>query len=429
MCNFREAEGVRGFVMVRTAQVLLLLALGPAGSAAGRPEPPHATAAVAGTAAVDVAAAASGALVRVPQDVPTLVQALRQVANGGTVELATAIYPAPAAGFRISNARKSFTIRAAAGAAPVLDGGGHPVFVLRNSARSLGGLIVFQGLVFRGGGGGSATTSPGVTVDQAAASFARCRFENNAGAAGADGGGVKVRNGSTASFTGCSFTGDGRAVAGEAAAGEAGSGAVADLDPAAVSAGGPGIVLEAAAGEAGRRLVDGDPGRRRRRPAAATAEDQALEDDQPAQGARGVAQHEHRVAAAVEDRGGARGGANREALPRVRDPEAGRRCRIDGRRKLDSAAVRDLPQGLRESGHVLRHPHQRPARRGGRVHGGGARDGGSRVRWLRPAGGRARGPQGQQEEDLRSADHHEPPNPLRLPEIAHPMPLVPLTPR
>jgi predicted outer membrane repeat protein len=209
--------------MVRPAQVLLLLlALGPASLAAVRPEPLHATAVAAGVgvgAAMDAAgavAAASGTLVRVPQDVPTLAQALRQVANGGIVELATATYPAPAAGFKISNARKSFTIRAAAGAAPILDGGGHPVLVLRNSARSLGGLIVFQGLVFRGGGGGSATTSPGVTVDQAAASFVRCRFENNAGAAGADGGGVKVRNGSSASFTGCSFTGNTSPVAGGA---------------------------------------------------------------------------------------------------------------------------------------------------------------------------------------------------------------------
>ncbi|HXM70886.1 MAG TPA: hypothetical protein VN970_07115, partial [Thermoanaerobaculia bacterium] len=99
-------------------------------------------------------------MLRVPQNVPTLVQALRQVANGGVIELAAATYPAPAAGFKISNARKSFTVRAAAGAAAILDGGGqHPVFVLRNSARSRGGLIVFQGLVFRDGGGGSATTS------------------------------------------------------------------------------------------------------------------------------------------------------------------------------------------------------------------------------------------------------------------------------
>src|ERR1700680_4702355 len=104
-------------VIVRTAQVLLLLALGPASSAAGWTKPlPSAGVATVGSAAVD-AAATSGGLLRVPQNVPTLAQALRQVANGGVIELAAGTYPAPAAGFRISNARKSFTIRAAAGAA------------------------------------------------------------------------------------------------------------------------------------------------------------------------------------------------------------------------------------------------------------------------------------------------------------------------
>ena len=159
--------------MVHTAQVLLLLALGLASSAAewAKPLPATGAAAVAGAAA-GAAAATGGPLLRVPQNVPTLAQALRQVASGGVIELA--------AGFRISNARKSFTIRAAAGGAAILDGGGqHPVFVLRNSARSRGGLIVFQGLVFRDGGGGSATTSPGVTVDQAAARFVRCRWQRS----------------------------------------------------------------------------------------------------------------------------------------------------------------------------------------------------------------------------------------------------------
>jgi predicted outer membrane repeat protein len=207
--------------MVRTAQaLLLLLTLGSASAAAGWAKPLPAAAGVP-AAAVDAAAvnaAATGApLLRVPQDVATLTQALRLVANGAVIQLAAGSYPAPPAGFRISNARKSFTIRAAADGAAILDGGGqHPVLVLRNTARSRGGLIIFQGLVFRGGGGGSATTSPGVTVDQAAARFVRCRFENNAGAAGADGGGVKVRHGSDASFVGCSFTGNSSPVAGGA---------------------------------------------------------------------------------------------------------------------------------------------------------------------------------------------------------------------
>jgi predicted outer membrane repeat protein len=153
----------------------------------------------------------------VPQDVPTLGQAISQVGDGGVIELAAGDYAAPASGFRISNAGKGFTIRAAAGAVVALDGGGnHPVFVLRNSARARGRLVVFENLIFRHGGGGSSSTSPGVTVDAGEARFVGCRFENNVGSAGADGGGVKVRIGSDASFIGCSFSGNGSPIAGGA---------------------------------------------------------------------------------------------------------------------------------------------------------------------------------------------------------------------
>jgi hypothetical protein len=158
-------------------------------------------------------AARAGGVLRVPQDVPTLDQAISQVGDGGIVELAAGTYAAPSSGFKISNPRRSFTIRAALGAAVALDGGGqHPVLVLRNS----GGVIVFENLIFRNGGGGSPTTSPGVTVDAGVARFVGCRFEDNAGASGADGGGVKVRNGSAASFIGCSFARNSSPIAGGA---------------------------------------------------------------------------------------------------------------------------------------------------------------------------------------------------------------------
>ena len=161
-------------------------------------------------------AAVSG-LVRVPQDVPTLDQAISQVVNGGVVELAAGTYAAPAGGFKITNPGKGFSIRAATGATVALDGGGsHPVFVLRNTARSRGGLIVFENLIFQNGGGGSSNLSPGVTVDSGEAHFVGCRFANNVGATGADGGGVKVRNGSAASFMDSSFTGNSSPIAGGA---------------------------------------------------------------------------------------------------------------------------------------------------------------------------------------------------------------------
>jgi predicted outer membrane repeat protein len=194
--------------------VLFTLALATASAAPG-PTPGLTPPALGASEAA--AAAGAGGVLRVPQDVPTLEQAISQVTDGGIVELAAGTYAAPAAGFKISNPGKGFTIRAALGNAVILDGGGaHPVVVLRNSARSRGGLIVFQDLTFRHGGGGSSTTSPGVTVDAGEARFVGCRFESNAGAAGADGGGAKVRNGSDASFIGCGFAGNSSPVAGGA---------------------------------------------------------------------------------------------------------------------------------------------------------------------------------------------------------------------
>jgi hypothetical protein len=197
--------------MVRSVALLLLAAaLAAANAAPARtPEPPLQLRA-------GEAAGVSGVL-RVPQDVPTLERAIAQVTDGGVIELAAGTYAAPAAGYKVSNAGKGFTIRAALGATVVLDGGGnHPVFVLRNSARSRGRLVVFENLIFRNGGGGSPTISPGVTVDGGEARFVGCRFEHDAGSAGADGGGVKVRTGSDASFIGCSFTGNSSPIAGGA---------------------------------------------------------------------------------------------------------------------------------------------------------------------------------------------------------------------
>jgi predicted outer membrane repeat protein len=176
--------------------------------------------AVAGAAAASAQAQqplAASNVVRVPQDVATLDQAIPRVVDGGVVELAAGTYAAPALGFRVTNPGKSFSIRAAAGAIVALDGGGsHPLFVLRNTARSRGGLVVFENLIFRNGGGGSASVSPGVTVDAGEARFVGCRFENNIGVAGVDGGGAKVRTGSDVSFVDCSFTGNSSPSAGGA---------------------------------------------------------------------------------------------------------------------------------------------------------------------------------------------------------------------
>jgi hypothetical protein len=192
------------------SMLLLALSLAAAGARAA-----SAAAVRPGGSAAE--AAAPGALLRVPQDVATLQEAISAVGNGGVIELAAGTYAAPAAGFKIGDARKGFTIRAALGATVALDGGGtHPVFVLRNSVVSRGGLVVFENLRFDNGGGGSPATSPGVTVDGAEARFVGCSFVNNVGGVGVDGGAVKVRNGSSASFIGCGFSGNSSPVAGGA---------------------------------------------------------------------------------------------------------------------------------------------------------------------------------------------------------------------
>jgi hypothetical protein len=200
--------------MLQPSRVVLLLTLAVAGAAVA---PPSGSAPGSPPASGVAGAAGVNGLLRVPQDVPTLEEAMAQVGDGGIVELAAGTYAAPQSGFKVSNAGKGFTVRAAAGASVVLDGGGaHPVLVLRNSARSRGGLVVFQDLAFRNGGGGSPSTAAGVTVDAGEARFVGCRFESNAAAAGVDGGGAKVRNGSDAAFIGCSFSGNSSPLAGGA---------------------------------------------------------------------------------------------------------------------------------------------------------------------------------------------------------------------
>jgi predicted outer membrane repeat protein len=179
------------------------------------------TSGLAAQEAPDVAGAetASSAprVIEVPRQIGTLTAALAAVPNGGVVELAAGHYNAPTTGFKISNPRRSFTVRAAQGAVVTLEGEGkHPVMVLRNNTRALGGLIVFQNIRFMHGGGGNVTTSAGVTVDQARARFSGCTFEDNVGAKGIDGGGMKVRNGSVATFQNSTFRGNSSTIAGGA---------------------------------------------------------------------------------------------------------------------------------------------------------------------------------------------------------------------
>ncbi|MGB9618892.1 MAG: hypothetical protein ACPL7K_00605, partial [Armatimonadota bacterium] len=61
--------------------------------------------------------------IRVPQDADLQI-AINEVSEGGMIEIAAGTYPSPIGGFVISDLGKTFTIRAAAGATVILDGGG-----------------------------------------------------------------------------------------------------------------------------------------------------------------------------------------------------------------------------------------------------------------------------------------------------------------
>jgi predicted outer membrane repeat protein len=165
---------------------------------------------VAGLAGSGLHAASSNQLVRVPQDAKTLDAAISRVADGGVIELAAGIYPSPPNGFTINNARKGFTVRAAAAATVALDGGGsRNLLRFVNSDRARGKRVTFQRIVFQNGYSADLNESGGLTLSAAEAFFQGCSFLDNRAAATMTGGGaVKALSGSSATFVNCSFRGN-----------------------------------------------------------------------------------------------------------------------------------------------------------------------------------------------------------------------------
>src|ERR1700681_246690 len=149
---------------------------------------------------------AANNLIRVPQDSATLDAAIQTVSAGGAIEMAAGTYPTPASGFSIknANARKSFVIRAAAGAAVALDGGGSRslVRIVQNTGQS----VVFENITFQNGFTTDISSAGGVTLTRAHAEFHNCAFLGNRTALPATGGGaVGVLDGSSATFVNTSF--------------------------------------------------------------------------------------------------------------------------------------------------------------------------------------------------------------------------------
>jgi hypothetical protein len=154
-------------------------------------------------------ARAAAGLVRVPQDAPTIEVAISRVAEGGAIELAGGAYASPSNGFAIKNLGKGFTVRAAAGATVVLDGGGtRKVLRFQNSNRTRGRRVTFERLTFRGGFSEVANEGGAVTISKAEALFRQVSFVDNRTGGLHGGGAVKVLEGSEATFVDCSFRGN-----------------------------------------------------------------------------------------------------------------------------------------------------------------------------------------------------------------------------
>jgi predicted outer membrane repeat protein len=140
--------------------------------------------------------------IHVPADVADLQSAINLVSDGGIIELASGTYPAPVGGFKINDYPKGFTIRAATGAIPTLDGGGaRDILRFQNTNLSTGRPVVFQGLVFANGYSATEGIAGGVTLYSAMATFVNCTFQNNAGRTQTTGGGgLMVAQNSTVLF-------------------------------------------------------------------------------------------------------------------------------------------------------------------------------------------------------------------------------------
>lgn len=131
--------------------------------------------------------------------------ALGTVNEGEIIELAAGTYTAPSGGWTVSSPTISFTIRGEEGQTVTLSGSSsRPIFKIFSSGP--GSTIVFQNLIFANGFSDENGSAGAVTLNEAAATFIDCEFNNNeASPSGTGGGGVAAFLGSTAHFFGVEF--------------------------------------------------------------------------------------------------------------------------------------------------------------------------------------------------------------------------------
>ncbi|MEY2489557.1 MAG: hypothetical protein QOC70_1499, partial [Verrucomicrobiota bacterium] len=136
----------------------------------------------------------------------SLQSALDSVPEGGIIELATGNYNAPAGGWEIfpdlAGGTRGFTVRAASGATPVLNGGGSTEILTFTTPRP----VTFQGLTFANGVSTRQFHGGAMSIDHVQATFVSCTFQNNAANAPTTGGGALWIASSTVSFQSCVWT-------------------------------------------------------------------------------------------------------------------------------------------------------------------------------------------------------------------------------
>ena len=134
-----------------------------------------------------------------------LQQAINSATDGAVIELAAGTYAAPAGGFTMYSPTAGFTIRAAAGAAVTLNGGGATdILRFTNSQKP----ITFQDIIFLNGVSKDNYIGGAMTLDHVEAIFISCSFQNNAANGSITGGGGLWINAGKVLFQSCDFTGN-----------------------------------------------------------------------------------------------------------------------------------------------------------------------------------------------------------------------------
>lgn len=132
-----------------------------------------------------------------------LQQAINSATDGIVIELAAGTYAAPSGSFTMYNPTAGFTVRAAAGAAVTLNGGGGTdILRFTNSAKP----VTFQGITFLNGVSNSNFIGGAMTLDHVEAIFISCTFQNNAANGSTTGGGGLWLNAVKVLFQSCNFT-------------------------------------------------------------------------------------------------------------------------------------------------------------------------------------------------------------------------------